>query len=412
MGRAKQDWMEAEDRGWKDPDEKFVCADCVDDEYLKDVIHKNVAKRQCDYCGRRTRSRSAAPILSLMESIGSTVAYYFNEPTQAGVPWAEGAFIFEPTDTRNALISISLDCHDQLFEDIADAFINDAWVTAAGGHWSSTHPHEDFLDSWWRFVQIVKHEVRYFFQEDSGIDPKDCEPGRYNPQYLLPAIGSFVEELNLIMTLDAGSSLFRVRERAEDDTWELDPKELGAPPSNLARAGRMNPAGISYLYLAFDQQTAFAETLSSPPCSAAIARFEVLRDLKVLDLSNLPALPSIFDDEQRWERERLLFLRQFVEGISKPVRKDGREHVEYVPSQVVSEYFAHVFNYVERPSLDGLIYPSAVRPGGQNLVLFPRKRTSIDEMFSQVEYKDAKFITFANWDELSARLSGKQSLGL
>lgn len=116
MGRAKQDWLESEERGWTDPVEKFVCPDCVDDEYLKEIICQSAEKTQCDYCGRRIRSRSAAPILALMEPIGSTVAYYFNEPTQAGVPWDEGAFVFESTDTRDVLMSISLDCHDELFE--------------------------------------------------------------------------------------------------------------------------------------------------------------------------------------------------------------------------------------------------------------------------------------------------------
>ena len=403
MGRAKEEWMEAENRGWSDPSDKFACPDCVEDDYLKDIIRLNVAKCECDYCGRRTRSYSAAPILALMEPISSTVNYYFSEPSQAGMPTDEDGYIFDPTDTRDVLKSISLDCHEQLFEDIAEAFTNNVWIEASGGHWLSLQPNQDYLNSWKHFEQIVKHEMRYFFQESSAIGPDDIEPGRFNPLNLLPAIGTFVEEQGWIKTLSAGDTLFRARERFVDDTWEPDHEKMGAPPSTLARAGRMNPAGISYLYLAFDEQTALAEVLSGPPCSAAIVRFEILQDLNVLDLSNLTKLPSIFDDSQRWKRERLLFLKQFVEEISKPVKKNGQEHVEYVPSQVVSEYFAHVFLAGGEQSLDGMIYPSAIRPGGKNLVLFPNKR-SRDKASKPVGYQDCKIVTFENWTEFTAAI--------
>lgn len=39
------------------------------------------------------------------------------------------------------------------------------------------------------------------------------------------------------------------------------------------------------------------------------------------------------------ERGGLLFLREFVKSITLPVVHDGREHIEYVPTQVLTEYF-------------------------------------------------------------------------
>ena len=48
------------------------------------------------------------------------------------------------------------------------------------------------------------------------------------------------------------------------------------------------------------------------------------------------------------------------------------EHVEYVPSQVVCEFFAQVFNRSEeRQRVNGIAYRSAVVPEGQNVILFP-----------------------------------------
>jgi hypothetical protein len=56
------------------------------------------------------------------------------------------------------------------------------------------------------------------------------------------------------------------------------------------------------------------------------------------------------------------------------VIKDGHEHIDYVPSQVICEYLAQVFDPGEGVNLCGLIYPSAVHPDGKNLVVFPENR--------------------------------------
>jgi len=394
---VKHAMLEAEHRGWY-KSSGHVCDECVDDEYLKSIIRLNANKQECDFCGRKTRSHSAAPVATLMEPISSAVFYYYNEPSGACLPYAEGGYLFDTIGTDDVLMSIGLECNDELFKVISKAFVHDAWVDTAGGHWASSHQNEILSQSWNNFVEVVKHEVRYFF---SRI-PTSTESGsqEYSPLQLLSVLSHLIQELGLVNTFPIGTSLFRVRERDEGADWELNQELMGAPPSDRAAAGRMNPAGISYLYLAFEQETALAEVLDGPPCSAAIARFEVQREIFVLNLTSLPQLPSIFDDSCREHGEGLLFLKRFVTEISKPVRKDGREHIEYVPSQVVSEYFALAFR-ANGQQLDGIAYPSAVHPGGKNLVLFPNNR-GYDRNFEQVVFQSAHEQKFANWAELSA----------
>ena len=72
-----------------------------------------------------------------------------------------------------------------------------------------------------------------------------------------------------------------------------------------------------------------------------------------------------------------------------PVRKDGMEHVEYVPSQVVCEFFAQVFGRKDdgRP-VDGIAYRSAVVPDGQNVVLFPPKGRRTWQDFAELVSTD------------------------
>jgi hypothetical protein len=66
------------------------------------------------------------------------------------------------------------------------------------------------------------------------------------------------------------------------------------------------------------------------------------------------------------------FIESFSDSISQRVKKDGSEHIDYVPSQVVCEYLAQAFETELGITLGGLIYKSAVNPGGKNLVLFPQ----------------------------------------
>jgi hypothetical protein len=45
------------------------------------------------------------------------------------------------------------------------------------------------------------------------------------------------------------------------------------------------------------------------------------------------------------------------------VTLDGREHVEYVPTQIVTEYFRRVFPQENDGVVDGLLYRSSRRDG-------------------------------------------------
>lgn len=396
MGIEKNVMIEAEDRGWTEPG-GYVCPDCVEDGHLRDVIRDNACRRECDYCGRRTRKHSAAPVADIMEPIGNAVFTWFDNPEKAGGFWDNednNYFGIDAIDTREMLDSLSLECDEQLFEDIEKAFVNDQWVETAGGSIYGSHPHELMSYAWERFSEIVKHESRYFFQRTpfSIANEEDeyefAQQENYNPANFLPTLGKLVKKLRLFGNLPTGETLFRARPKKEGKAFPLNAKELGAPPAKDSRAGRMNPAGISYMYLAFEQETALVEVRQGNLLTqTAIGQFETLREIQILDLTNLPKKPSIFDVHLHEDLVGLFFVDEFIKKITKPVAKDGSEHIEYVPSQVVSEYFALVFDLEDGKRLDGIKYPSSVHLGSHNLVLFPTERGS-EPMFDQLEFQD------------------------
>ena len=122
-------------------------------------------------------------------------------------------------------------------------------------------------------------------------------------------------------------------------------------------------------YGAFDRETAILEvgTLEKDE-GVTIGSFECCRDLFLIDLSRMTWSDSIFIEEPVARPEDIRFLRAFRDEVSKPVVRDNRIHIEYVPTQVITEYFRHLFR-ADDP-VDGIIYPTSLTDAGENAVLF------------------------------------------
>ena len=399
MGMAKQLMEKIDARGWSAPN-GFVCPDCVYDDFLKGLVRQCLTSKTCSFCGRKARKHVAAPVEALMPAIAGAVEHFFSDPTYAGVPWEDGP-LDEGEDTLLMLDSLPLHGHDEFISTVARAFRNQMWVRAAGGMWTASHENEVLSDSWQHFVHTVKHRTRFHFHLDCSDDRMGTSAE--SPGFLLAKLGELVHRAGLLKSIERGSALFRVRVR-NDDSWVASENEMGPPPVSKATSGRMNPAGIRYLYTALEEGTALAEALGSPPQEVVMATFSVARPLTVIDLCNMPSVPSIFDVARLHLHDGLCFLHEFVREISKPVSKHTDERIEYVPTQVVCEWLAQVFEPNGRGSrVDGLMYPSAVRPGGNNLVLFPR-RDEWQWVFDGVSYLGASELSLRNWADVSERV--------
>jgi hypothetical protein len=141
---------------------------------------------------------------------------------------------------------------------------------------------------------------------------------------------------------------------------------LGSPPPTKASANRMSPAGISMFYGSDDIPTVVAEIGShTTKRFAVVGAFETTRPLWVVNLASLPTVPSVFDPQGREHYYELLFLHEFARDLSEPVVLDGREHIEYVPTQVVTEYM----RWLPDVAIDGLLFTSA-QNSGTSCVIF------------------------------------------
>ena len=151
-------------------------------------------------------------------------------------------------------------------------------------------------------------------------------------------------------------------------------QELGPPPEHLRKAGRLNPSGISAFYGAFDLPTCIAELRPSVGGSIVSAQFRLTRPICVLDTTRFadrPASVNLFA-AGALDRARLFeFMQMFMREIAQPVFP-GEEHLEYLPTQALAEFLNRRFSILfegERRGIDAVIFHSAQRPEGKNIVI-------------------------------------------
>jgi len=348
-----------------------VCADCFEDEGLKNYVSAHASSLKCAFCGARSKHDTAAPLDEVVDHMRSCLAKDYNNPDDAGMVYetAEGGYQGEVWDTREFVqwelgLELPNDKDDKLLDAICDGLGDQLWCSA---HLYSLGPHEALAYSWCTFCSLVKHKHRYFFTRHTR-DSDDRE--LLSPSELLRTIVQFARDSGLVRTLPAGQTYFRAR-RQYPGTALAQPHELGPPPPKKAAQSRMSPAGIVMMYVSEDAPTALHETANEVG-TYAIGTFRTRRDIRILDLAELPPVPSLFEeisDTLEYDpRRNLIFLHRLAHDISRPIARDDRIHIDYVPTQVVTEYVRSARFPDGR--LDGIRYKSSRRDGGVSVVLF------------------------------------------
>lgn len=362
----------------------FLCHGCVTDPFLSAEMRVG-ARRQCSQCGRR---RQGMPLEALADRIDAAMQdHYKPDALDDGESYSE-------VIQREA----------GLDEDVADAIqahfvAANAWTAGVEGE--PNIYEASFVEAplertgqrrrWAQFKESIRGEARFF---NPGAERWLAE--------LFEGLHGYADYRGqpVIRTIAPGdaAALF-VRGRVAQDEADirrflLDPAaELGPPPLGVASAGRMNAAGVSVFYGAFDIQTCRAEIRPPVGAHAVFASFELIRPVRLLDFDLLRFAVvegSIFDPEFDQRVERAGFLRRFGAEVSRPILPRD-EAFGYLPTQVVADYIA------QRLDLDGMLYRS-VQAGGtnHNLVLFhPAARV---EPWARPANLDVD-VDFGWWDE-------------
>jgi hypothetical protein len=108
------------------------------------------------------------------------------------------------------------------------------------------------------------------------------------------------------------------------------------------------------------------------------------RTIRVLDLTDLPYV-SMFDPVLGNLDEWADFMGAFIRDFQRPVSADGEHHYEYVPTQIVTEYFRAGLGATGK--IDGVKYRSVKKGGGVCVVLFT-DNTDVDPIMDLAKSPD------------------------
>ncbi len=395
MGRAKEWMLEQEERGWYEGPDSSVCPDCFDDDVLSSFVREHADAFECDYCGNTSQDNGedpgpiAAPFNAVMEVIAEGLFKEWNYADDEGIPYesAEGGYLAETVDRWDLVYDWVPVSNEKLQRDIAKRLPDQQFCERDFG---SLGPAQSMAVDWESFCHVVKHRNRFVFirpQSRMTASPpeqtNEAEPGVLDsfgpselelaPEEILDTIGHIVESASLVRRVPAGTIFKRARVHSRKRMYR-SAETLGTPPENKVRyPNRMSPSGIAMFYGALDGYTAVAETKTrrlTPEEIVTVAEFVSTKDFSAIDFSNLPRVPSLFSNSSRRERGAISFLHDFVQELSKPIRRNSREHTEYVPTQVVTEYFRYAFRPSSGEPVRGIYYPSSRVPNGVACVLF------------------------------------------
>ena len=376
MGYAKRIMMEQQERGWTGL-EGFVCAGCLSDPYLKRVCEDSEANL-CTYCGDH---RGCIAGDALMEIIADGIRHDWTDPDTAGVPYEgrEGGYQFPLHTTWELFDEIGWPFeNDQLAEDVVNAFINEEWF------WLYTimdNPAENLADGWNRFKEYVKNDSRFLFlvpRPDPEIGSSYTDVA---PHEMLEKLGTTIEDAGAIIRIEAGTQYFRARPHAKGGA-PASATDLGTAPA-AKYSNRMSPVGIPMFYGSVERNTALVETANAVGTDSEYeyltsGAFVAAQDLHIVDLASGIEVPSLFDPGNRYKYWPAQFIDHFAEDLAESVTNDELERLEYVPTQIVTEYVRHFITGGDGEPIDGILYRSSQVPGGRSIVLFVENKQCAD----------------------------------
>jgi len=141
--------------------------------------------------------------------------------------------------------------------------------------------------------------------------------------------------------------------------------KMGAPPTNKSKEGRLNPKGITYLYLSSDYQTALSEIRPRFNEPVSVGKFKIVRNQIVLDTTT----SVIVHDKLKYKDAEIQDINHIWESISDAFSNPVsyyEDNLQYVPTQYIAELFKEM-------GFDGVKYKSSVRKDGYNLLIFNNK---------------------------------------
>lgn len=349
-----------------------MCEQCVAEPFLASKVREaSSPEKACSFCDEIPAAELDVFIEAFMNGV---TRRYEDADNEHRYDSETGEYLGNTFSTAELVTEEYGDIfvEPEFLEAVCESIIDRIWTD--NDFWYYT-PSEALSAGWDRFREAVMHESRYVFWLRRDWQGQDYDADGVHPAKVLQALGEYIDKHALYRTIEVGEIFWRARTgTGAGASWGA--KDLGtAGREHAKQANRMSPAGIPMFYGAEDADTAVRESLvRTSDTHVSVAAFQATQTFTVVDLtgSKIPQVPSEFDVERFAERHRILFLRDFIKDLTKPIR-ESYEQIDYVPTQILVEYLLKVHER-EEGDVSGLMYTSAVT--GETCIVLdvPNKR--------------------------------------
>lgn len=330
------------------------CANCFKDTEIKGIISGSKIIGDCDFCGSKN---------AYVYNIGtdSILRDLFDELLDLYTPSCDlpATFPHEHTD----LIKNTLYYNWNVFNLKPDSIYR-LLKTICEERYAN---QPELFDSPVGILQIIDKDylnknsiLKNYKWSDfvKGIK----EDNRFHSNYINKEVFS-VFLSRIVKTYKSGEILWRGRICPSEKGFAK--KEMGAPPVFKAKGGRVNPPGISLLYLSDSKDTTLYEIRAGVYDYVTVGKFRLKKDIKIIDLTNIDGFSPFTGIDKGFDYTQYALnvehLKMIAEEIAKPLRNDNE--FDYLPTQYISDF-------IKSLGYDGIEYKSTMRSSGRNLAVF------------------------------------------
>ncbi|OWZ82725.1 RES family NAD+ phosphorylase [Natranaerobius trueperi] len=339
----------------------ILCEKCFKDYEVKAMIHETGKKGDCEVCNSKNINiYNTQKDIYLKEHFEALIdIYYVKSVLPNEYPTDHLRFVKEELKENWNIFSSSLDVYDidnMIKEICSEKFIQEPEIFEEKVGIPQL-AQKDYLQkhsivgeySWEDFVQSIMRKQRF-------------HTNLFNTE-VLKLFFPYIEK-----NYKKGTIFYRAR---VSDKAGYSIEKMGAPPDELATAGRANPEGISFLYLADSVETTLYEIRAGLFDYVSVGRFELKEDINVIDLTSIDGISAFsnfdFLTKHAINRDHL---KKINNEIARPLRRND-SYLEYLPTQYICDYIKSIGIDGERKyQYQGIEYKSTMNDSGYNLAIF------------------------------------------
>lgn len=332
----------------------FCCCNCFADTEIRAIINGNKTVGNCDYCGSIN-----VPVYEIGKD--RTIAELFDGLLDIYTPAPDlpGDFPNDQTDLiKNIFCNnwhifnlkpdgvyrlITALCADR-YKDQPELFNSPVGILQS--------QDQDYLEH----NSILKNNCW-----DDFVDGIKCK-NRFHSSYI-NTDKLFVFLRCAVKSHRKGETFYRSRICPDEKGYSRT--EMGPPPDPISKGGRVNPAGISILYLSDSRDTTLYEIRAGVYDYVTVGRFKLQKDIEVINLADIdkisPFIGIDYDFDFTQYAMNIEHLKMIAQEIAKPLRNDNA--LDYIPTQYISDF-------IRSKGYAGIEYFSTMRKNGTNLAVF------------------------------------------